>query len=564
MYSDNKTIQILISLLKEFGVRHLVLSPGTRNVPFVHSVEKDKFFKCYSIVDERSAGYFALGLALEVGEPVLMSCTSGTASTNYTSAMWEASRQKLPLIALTSDRNPYYRNQLEDQMIDQNGMYRSASRKSVTLPIVDNEKDEWYCYRLINEALLELDHHGGGPVHINIPIEWGLFAQNFNAQNLPALESIKRYDFRNLQEDNIALTNELRNRKRILVIYGQGRSVSDDQKIIIERFAKKYNCVFAVETISNFTCSKAVNTSLAARILNKGNIEFLLPDLVISVEGDYVSTMKGLLKGCNCSFEHWVVNKDGFVVDQFKKLRKVFECSTLEFFRFFGKSKVVEKNSNNEYYNHWMRVVSEFPRPVFAFSSNYLMQKFAEQIPGNSILHLGNGVAVHIAQYFKFDDTITSYCHTGTTTIDGTLSSFVGQAAVSKKMCFIFIGDLSFFYDMNALWNRYVGRNVRILLYNNEGGETFHWNAAKEIKTLGLHTSADHCTTAKGWIESLGFRYLSAHNKKEFDLLLPEFVKENSDGPILFEVFTKKDIDAKILLDYYDECRNSLIKNNII
>ena len=113
MYSDNKTIQILISLLKEFGVRHLVLSPGTRNVPFVHSVELDNYFKCYSIVDERSAGYFALGLALETKEPVLMSCTSGTAPTNYTSAMWEASRQNLPLIALTSDRNQYYLNQLD-------------------------------------------------------------------------------------------------------------------------------------------------------------------------------------------------------------------------------------------------------------------------------------------------------------------------------------------------------------------------------------------------------------------------------------------------------------------
>ena len=559
MYSDNKTVQILISLLKEFGVRYLVLSPGTRNVPFVHSVENDDFFRCYSIVDERSAGYFALGLALETGEPVLMSCTSSTASTNYTSAMWEASRQKLPLIALTSDRNPYYLNQLEDQMIDQNGMYRSASRKSVTLPIVANENDEWYCYRLINEALLELDHHGGGPVHINIPIEWGLFSQNFNVKRLPIFESIKRYDIRDLGGGNIALLNELLNMKRILIIYGQGRSVSQEQKIIIEQFAKKNNCVFAVETISNFNCLKSINTSLASRVLNKENIKNLLPNLVISVEGDYVSTIKGLLKGSDCAFDHWVVNKDGFIIDQFRRLRKVFECTTLEFFRFFIECEIEEKNNNDEYYNHWMRVVSEFPKPSFSFSSNYLMQKFAEQIPDNSILHFGNGVAVHIAQYFQFDDTISSYCHTGTTTIDGTLSSFIGQAAASKKMCFIFIGDLSFFYDMNALWNRYVGQNVRILLYNNEGGETFHWNAAKEIKTLGLHTSAEHRTSAKGWVESLGFIYLSARNQEEFDLLLPEFVKENSARPILFEVFTKKDTDAKILLDYYDECRNSII-----
>ena len=122
-YSDNQSVQILISLLKEFKVRYAVLSPGSRNVPVVHSLEKDSDFKCYSVVDERSAAYFGLGLALETGEPVLISCTSGTATANYTSAMWEASKQNLPLIALTSDRNQYFLGQLEDQMIVQPNMY---------------------------------------------------------------------------------------------------------------------------------------------------------------------------------------------------------------------------------------------------------------------------------------------------------------------------------------------------------------------------------------------------------------------------------------------------------
>ena len=113
MYSDNKTIQILISLLKEFGVSQAVLSAGTRNVPFVHSVEKDDYFNCHSVVDERSAAYFAIGLALEYNEPVLISCTSGTASANYTSAICEAYEQHIPLVVLTSDRNQYFLGHLE-------------------------------------------------------------------------------------------------------------------------------------------------------------------------------------------------------------------------------------------------------------------------------------------------------------------------------------------------------------------------------------------------------------------------------------------------------------------
>lgn len=556
MYSDNKTVQIVIALLKEFGVRHLVLSAGTRNVPFVHSVEKDSSFKCYSIVDERSAAYFALGLALETGEPVLISCTSGTASTNYTSAMWEASRQNLPIIALTSDRNQYYLNQLEDQMIVQDGIYRAACRKSVTLPIVSDDKDAWYCKRLVNEALLEMTHRKGGPVHINLPTEWGLFAQNFNIEELPECKPFRRYTLADSPNLNKKAA-ELKRKKKILVIYGQCQPISNEEKKNIECFALKYKCAIAVETISNFQSNETINTSLICRALNKETFQEYAPDLVISVNGDYVSTLKGMLKGCPVDFEHWEVNRDGAIVDQFKKLTAVFECSANEFFSFFGAhdGKVI---TSCEYLDFWKSRIDGLEEPDFQYSSAYLMQEFLKQIPDNSILHHGNGVAVHIAQYFPTDSSIISYCHTGTTTIDGSLSSFIGQAATSRKLCFMFIGDLSFFYDMNGIWNRYVGKNVRILLYNNEGGETFHWNAAREIDSLPLHTSAEHFAKAKGWVESQGFKYLSADNKQDFDALLPEFMSAESDVPVLFEVFSKKESDGMILHEYYDKCRQKL------
>ena len=558
MYSDNETVQIVISLLKEFGVRHAVLSAGTRNVPVVHSLEKDPYFKCYSIVDERSAAYFALGLALETGEPVLMSCTSGTASTNYTSAMWEASRQHLSLIALTSDRNQYYLNQLEDQMITQSGMYRSACRKSVTLPIVQDDKDAWYCRRLVNDALLELNHRGGGPVHINLPTEWGLFAQNFNTKELPVCKPIRRYSLKDLHAGARNLVSGLKSRKRILVIYGQSRPVSDEIKRDIEGFVSKYSCVIAVETISNLSVKGTINTSLICRALTKEMFREYAPDLVISVQGDYVSTIKGMLKGCPAGFEHWTVNEEGVVVDQFKKQTAVFECSAADFFAYFN-AQGGEAVGSNDYLDFWQGRINSHPDLNFPYSSVYAMQEFLKQIPAGSLLHHGNGVAVHMAQYFPTDSSIITYCHTGTTTIDGSLSTFIGQAAASEKLCFAFIGDLSFFYDMNAIWNRYVGKNVRILLYNNEGGQTFHWNAAREIDTLPLHTSAEHFATAKGWVESQGFKYLAARNKEEFDARLPEFMAPESDAPVLFEVFTKKESDGQILHDYYRQCREALL-----
>jgi len=558
MYTENKTVQILIAMLKAFGIKQAVLSPGTRNVPFVHSIEKDDFFKCYSIVDERSAGYFALGLILESNEPVVISCTSGTSATNYSSAICEAYEQKLPLIVLTADRNQYYLNQLEDQMIPQTNLYPGRTKMQITLPIVKDDLDYWYCRRIINEALLEATRRGGGPVHINIPIDWGLFAQNFSVKNLPKVNPFKRITFRDMYKKKIPEVDYLKNKKRILVLYGQNQPVSKKTIYDIEGFVNKYNCVIAVETISNLHTKGTVNTSLICRALTKESFtKVFAPDLVISLNGNYISTIKGLLKGCSSPFDHWTVNEEGNIVDQFKKLTRVFECSTEEFFEYFNKYGG-DSLSDGEYLNLWREKINSLPKPNFPYSDNYAMQEFLKQIPNKSLLHYGNGVAVHISQYFPIDESIIHYCHSGTTTIDGSLSTFIGQAAASSKLCFAFIGDLSFFYDMNALWNRYVGNNVRILLYNNEGGKTFYWNAAKDIDTLPLHTAAEHFTSAKGWVESLGFQYLSAHNKEEFDENLPKFVVEKSDKPILFEVFTKKDSDARILMDYYDECKKVL------
>lgn len=563
MYSDNKTIQILIALLKEFKIRHAVLSPGSRNVPVVHSIEKDSFFKCYSIVDERSAAYFALGLSIEKKEPVLISCTSGTASVNYFSAICEAYEQKIPLIVLTSDRNQYYLNQLEDQLIPQTDLYSKRIKKSVTLPIIKDDNDYWYCRRIINEALLEFDHRGGGPIHINIPTEWGLFAQNFTTKELPSLKPIKRITIRDFYLNPLPEVEALKNKKRILVLYGQSKIASQNLVNSIRTFFSKYNCAIAIETISNLNCEGTINTSLISRALSKEMFFEYTPDLVISLNGNYVSTIKGLLKGSPADFENWHINEEGMVVDQFKKLTRVFECTPEEFFEYFNNHCHSIQN-NLEYYNFWLKKISLLPHPSFNYSSNYAMQEFLKQVPNDSIIHYGNGVAVHIGQYFQIHPSIFHYCHSGTTTIDGSLSTFVGQASISKKLCFMFIGDLSFFYDMNALWNRYIGKNIRILLYNNEGGQTFHWNNAKDIDTLPLHTSAEHFTSAKGWVESRGFKYLSANNKEEFDAYLPEFVSINSETPVFFEVFTKKEIDAKILLDYYSTCKISLSKTPIL
>ena len=155
MNTEIKAIQIIVSLLKQNNISHIVISPGTRHVPLVHCVEMDSFFKCYSIVDERSAAYYALGLSEELDEPVCFTCTSSTASCNYMPAMQEAYERGIQLVALTSDKGRYLRYHGLSQSIDQVNMYEPYCKYAVDTPIVNNSEDYWYCNRLVNEALLE-------------------------------------------------------------------------------------------------------------------------------------------------------------------------------------------------------------------------------------------------------------------------------------------------------------------------------------------------------------------------------------------------------------------------
>ena len=179
----------LLSLLKQYGIRKIVVSPGSRHFVFVHSLEADSFFKLYSVVDERSAAFFALGLMQQTGEIVAVTCSSGTACMNYGSAIVEAYYQHLPLLILSSDRLPQFLNQMEDQMYDQLDTFTNCTKYQGQLPVVNNAFDEWYCNRIINEAFLELTHHGNGPVHLNIPFE-AHDTDRFEAKEIPVVRKI--------------------------------------------------------------------------------------------------------------------------------------------------------------------------------------------------------------------------------------------------------------------------------------------------------------------------------------------------------------------------------------
>ncbi len=561
MYSIIRNVSVLVTMLKKYNIKNIVVSPGARNIPIAVSLERDSFFKCYSIVDERSAAFFGLGLIQKLKEPVAICCTSGTAVCNYVSAVTEAYYQKLPLIVITADRNLYYLNQLEDQDIPQMSYFIEITKKSVCLPIIHDEKSEWYCWRLINEAMLEMDHHGMGPVHLNVPVEIGPEETDFSLRELPDLKRIFRTTIESQHEEWLALANKLKKAQKVLIIYGQGFRADVELTDIIGDFFRKYNCVIATELISNIWCAGKVNLH---SVFQFHSGDFLLqaePDIVITLGGNYVSNIKGRLKGDRWNFEHWLVCDDGMIADPYRKLTNIFECSPKTFFHqmvIYGGDDILE----HTYYDLWKRNEKQFVQPFNEYNDLYIMSEFMKRIPPNAILHIANSTTVRITELFPIKETVEVYCNRGTNGIDGSLSAFIGAAAVTQELSFLVIGDLSFFYDMNGLWNRYVGKNIRILLSNNSGAGIFHYTRSqKDIPTLDNLVGAEHDGIAKNWVESRGFLYLSSHNMEEFIENIDKFFDSSIDEPVFFEVFTDKEEDAEALRRYYS--KNKTVLNGV-
>jgi 2-succinyl-5-enolpyruvyl-6-hydroxy-3-cyclohexene-1-carboxylate synthase len=542
-----------VALLKKYGVRHIVISAGTRHTPLVYSVEHDSFFKTYSIVDERSASFFALGLIEKLREPVAVCCTSGTAAANYVSAANEAFYQQLPLLLLTADRNHYYMFQQEEQMIPQEGLYSAVCKKVVTLGHVRDDKDFWYTSRICNEALLELVQGEPGPVHINFivendyPIRQGIV--RFEDKCLPNVRRIERLTLEDSGETWLKWAVKMR-KSKVLIIYGQNGVLNDSEKANIESFVEKYNCVVSADLISNLHCSYSLNTFALSRLLNNKEMEELCPDIVITMNANTISEIKNRLASFKNRFEHWHISGKGQVSDPFKCLPNVVACSPQTFFRKFSElsdSETVE----HTYYEQWRKfqnrigVSGSLNEEPMLYSSMYAMQQFLKNIPDYSLLHIANSNSIRLANYFDIAEHISVYDNRGTHGIDGSMSAFIGQAQASDCLCFLVIGDLSFFYDMNALWNQYVGKNIRILVCNNSGGAIFHtYPNTRNVPSLDEHIAAAHQTSVKDWVVSRKFKYLQSSNKDEFDSALQVFMSNESDRPIVLEAFTDKDEDA--------------------
>lgn len=526
MYTIQENVLIVISLLKQYNIRHIVISPGGTNIPISQAVQDDDFFHCYSVTDERSAMYFAIGIYLQTGEIVATSCTSAQATRNYVPGLTEAFYKHVPILAITTSKLERFAYQDYMQAPDQCSLPKDSVKKSYDLPPVTDINTRVQCVNNAIEAILELTHHNLGPVQLNLRINDAV-QSNFEEEALPQIVRVDRYAA--WDEWNVTLKS-----KKVLIVVGEHRPFTEKQQTSFEAFCKSTNSVVYVNHLSNYSGKYAIQANL---LLSCGGISQLQPDILITIggqTGDY--SVFGSLNE-NKNVEHWRVSEDGDFVNTYNRLTKIFECPDWLFFeRMAGK-----ENVTHSYFEAWSELNSSLKLDVeLPFSNLYVAQQLHKDIPSNSIMNFAILNSLRCWNYFPLDKRIEGYGNVAAFGIDGCNSMLIGESMNTDKLSFIITGDLAFFYDMNSLGIRHIKNNVRILLINNNSGAEFgimteHW---KIKPTLERFISASgHNGNAKGWAENCGFEYLSANTKEEFQKIKSSFLAKH-DKPVLMECFT--------------------------
>lgn len=545
-YNSEKNVQILIVLLKAYGIKKVIASPGTTNISFIGSIQNDPWFEIYSSVDERSAAYIACGLAAESGEPVVLSCTGATASRNYISGLTEAFYRKLPILAVTSIQHIGRVGNNVPQVIDRSQIQKDIAKLSIQLPMIYCEEDRWATELNINKALIKLRDNGGGPVHINLVTTYSM---DFSVKSLPKVKVIKKFTYRDKLPD---ITGN-----KVGIFVGAHKEWSSKLIDLVDKFCSRYNGVVFCDHTSNYKGKYYVNGSLICSQPQRSKI-FDGLDILIDI-GDISGAYMGI-----SSKQVWRVNRDGEIRDTYKRLTNVFEMKEEDFFEYY-----VQEKNNEDKDSYLKECQLEYERllkkiPELPFSNVWIAQNSVKLLPKGSVLHLGILNTLRAWNFFEIPRDVLGYSNTGGFGIDGITSSLVGASLSNKeKLYFGVLGDLAFFYDLNVLGNHHLGNNIRIMLINNGRGTEFrnyNHNAAQfgeeadKFMAAAGHFGNKSKNLVRNFVQDLGFEYITAKNKIEYlEKANYFFNKEKYEKPVIFEIFT----------DSLDESNALMIMRNL-
>jgi 2-succinyl-5-enolpyruvyl-6-hydroxy-3-cyclohexene-1-carboxylate synthase len=554
--SDKPVVKTLIDLCHQHGVAQVIISPGSRNAPLILSFSGSQLFECITIVDERSAGYFALGLARATQKPVALVCTSGTAALNLAPAIAEAYYQQIPLIAITADRPVEWIDQVDGQAINQQGIFSNFTRFQCQLPAtIINGDDDWYTNRVINEALLKATGNAPGPVHINVPLKEPLYGKTiYPAKQVRMITQVAANN--TFSEDTLQLlTSELAKFDRVMVL--MGACVPDEGlKNAIITLADK-GVLVLTETLSNVENDAFIgNMDRVVSTISEEDYAIFAPDLLITIDVPVLSRMIKKLIRTRKPSVHWHLSNQLAITDTYQSVTRLIQGDAPIL---LGEIAEQMNQKNNRFVTVWKKRANQMLERHKSYLTKIswcdlkLFETLSETPFPHRQIHLGNSTPVRYAQLFDWNRGHKWFANRGTSGIDGCLSSAVGAAHGSDEPVLLIVGDLSFFYDSNGLWNNYLKPNFRIILINNSGGGIFRFIAGpSETEELEEFFEAKQTMNAQGIAKTFGLNYIACNNETTFKEALKNFF-EPSEKPMILEVFTPN-VENGIVLKGYFKC----------
>ena len=550
-FSSKILSQTVTKLCLDKGIDHIVISPGSRNAALTIGFTGNESFSNFSIVDERCAAFFALGLAQQLQRPVALVCTSGSALLNYYPAIAEAYYSDVPLVVLSADRPAHLLEIGDGQTIKQENVF--ANHILFNGACKEGDTHQSYNENQINTAL-SIAISRRGPVHINLPFSEPLY----DIVAIPSVFPDNSSAVVAKQNDNQELISEIvthwNTSSKKMILTGVLAPDSLDASII-SQLADDTSLVVLTETTSNVHHSNffpAIDQLIAP--LHTSDFEALQPKVLITFGGMVVSKkIKKFLRDYPPMVHYHIDSKKAF--DTYFCLTKHVPCSPNHFFKEFLS---LTQKTISTYQQDWLRVknqrlqkhdlyLNEIP-----FSDFSVFSQLFKTLPNDIQLQLSNSSTIRYGQLFEMNQSHSVFCNRGTSGIDGSTSTAIGAAHVCKTPTVFITGDLSFFYDSNALWNQYIASDFKIIIINNSGGGIFRiLPNAKQVPSFSTFFETKHQLTAKQLSEMHGFGYQSANDMPTLKTQLASFFK-NSETPQILEIFTPSDINETILLSYFD------------
>jgi 2-succinyl-5-enolpyruvyl-6-hydroxy-3-cyclohexene-1-carboxylate synthase len=551
MLTNKHSVNRLVALCAAHGINKAVISPGSRNAPLTIAFNQHPDIDCYSISDERSAGFIALGMAQSLEQTVVLICTSGSAALNYSPAISEAFYQGIPVLVITADRPIEMIDQMEGQSIRQYNIFSNYIKSSYQfLQEAEEEIDLSYNERISNEAIINTTISKPGPVHINIPLREPLY--NIEENSFPKTKPIFTYQPENyclsLPERHIEIW---KNSTKKMILVGQ---LTNNPKLesVLNEISKHEDVIILTERTSNVHGENfipCVDRVLATMISNK---EFQ-PDMLITIGQDIVSKrIKAFLRDAKPA-NHWHIANHSKITDTYFSLTEHIILSPTSFLN----ELVSLKQDNSDYRTIWKSSYTgsilkhEKYLSCAPYSDLLVWDKIINKVPDNTELHLANSTAIRYAQLFENRKDILYRCNRGTSGIDGSGSTALGASLVNNKNTLLISGDISFLYDSNVFWNSYLHPGFKVIVINNNGGGIFKFidGPTKSKETIEFFTTP-HNTNIEKLAEAYGVLYKNATELDSIEEKLDAFfaIKE---GAAIFEIQTPEDINAKVLKDYF-------------